>query len=1039
MFSRFFINRPIFAAVISIIVVLAGVISIRELPVQEYPSIVPPQIMVQAVYPGADAETLSKTVAAPLEDAVNGVKDMIYMSSVASPSGVLTLSVSFKIGTDPDVAKVDVNNRIQTALSKLPEAVRRQGISIRERSPDILKIFAFTSQKNRHNTVYISNYLLINVLDDLKRIPGVGEAIIFGNQNYSMRIWLQPDKLASYGLSIVDIIDAIRSQNGQFAAGQIAAEPIKDTRAYTYTVTTTGRLKNVKAFQNIILRANSDGSSLKLKDVAKVELGSERYYLRGKFNNNPAAFVGIFLSPGANALEVSKAVDNTMRQLSKRFPADLKYHNVYDTTKFVNASIKEVIYTLIFAIALVVIVIYLFLGTIRATLIPILAIPVSIIGTFAGFYAAGFSINLLTLFGLILAIGLVVDDAIVVIENVDRILNTNTENLSVKEAVSRAMGEITGPIVAIVLVLSAVFIPASFIGGFSGKMYQQFALTIATSVVISGIVALTLTPAMCAIFLKKESRRQFWLTRQLNKLFYRITKNFAKGVRYILRYGALAIALFAVMLFATGFIMQKLPTGLVPNEDKGDIMVFYYLMPASSLERTAEVQTDVNDLLRSNPNVRTVGSMAGIDLMTFAYKTDAGIGFAHLKDWSKRKENSMQIAGQLNGRFSQYKKAFVMALNPPPIMGMSTTGGFEMYVQDRTGGDIHLLDKYVKEIAQKANQNPKLMMVRSTLNANVPQYRIVVDRQKAKALGVRISDIFATLGATFGTGYVNDFNMYGKVYHVNLQSAGKFRESLSNYNDVFVRSSDGSLVPISSLVDIKRIVGPSIVQRFNGFQAAQITGQPRFGYSSGEAMRAIEEIAKSVLPAGYTISWAGTSYQEKKLSRAGNSSFIYALVFVFLILAALYESWSIPFAIILSVPFALFGAAMGLFLRGFENDIYFQVGIITLVGLSAKNAILMVQFALQKLNEGYNLFDATIEGARIRFRPIVMTSLAFVAAALPLAFSAGAGANSRRIIGTTVVGGDLFVTLVGIFFVPLFFYIIMKLKQRYRKRSQNEN
>ncbi|MEA1995768.1 MAG: multidrug efflux RND transporter permease subunit [Campylobacterota bacterium] len=1036
MLSKFFINRPIFAAVISIIIILAGLIAIKELPVQEYPSVVPPQIMVQAVYPGADAQTLSKTVAAPLEEAINGVKNMIYMTSTASPNGMLMLSVTFKIGTDPATARVDVNNRVQLALNKLPEAVRRQGISVRERSPDILKVFAFTSKNGKHNIVYISNYMLVNVLDDLKRVPGVGEAMLFGSKNYSIRVWLKSDKLASYGLSPTDIISAIRSQNEQFAAGQIGQEPIKSKQTYTYTVTTKGRLKTVKQFENIIIRSNSDGSALKLKDVARLELGAERYYFKSTYNNKPSTIIGVFLTPGANALQVSKAVDNTMKELSSRFPADLEYHNVYDTTKFIQESIKEVIYTLILSIILVILVIYIFLGTIRATIIPVLAIPVSIIGTFAGFYAAGFSINLLTLFGLILAIGLVVDDAIIVIENVDRILNTNTENLSVKDATIKAMGEITGPIIAIVLLLSAVFIPASFVGGFSGKMYQQFAITIAISVVISGIVALTLTPAMCAIFLKKERRKPFWLTRKFNILFYHITKSFTKGVRYTIRYGAFAIALFAVMLFATNSIIHKLPTGLVPDEDKGNIMIFDYLMPGASLSRTAKVQKDVSKILMNNPNIATVGSLAGIDMVTFAYKTDSGVGFAHLKDWSKRKESSQEIVGKLMGQFSQYKEAYVMALNPPPIIGMSTTGGFEMYVQDRTGSDIHLLDKYVKEIVGKANQRPELRMVRSTLDTNVPQYRIVVNREKAKSLGVPIANVFTTLQTTFGTAYANDFNLYGRTYHVNIQSEGNFRENLKGYNNVFVRSTSGNLIPVSLLVTLKRIVGPGVVQRFNAFQAAKITGQQRFGYSSGDAMRAIEEVAKSVLPAGYIIAWSGTSYQEKKLSKAGNKSFIYALVFVFLILAALYESWSIPFAIILSVPFALFGAALAVWLRGLESDIYFQVGIITLVGLSAKNAILMVQFALQRLKEGYPLLDATIEGARIRFRPIIMTSFAFIAATIPLAISTGAGANNRHIIGTTVVGGMLMATLIGIFFIPLFFYLIMKLKEKFIQRRK---
>jgi HAE1 family hydrophobic/amphiphilic exporter-1/multidrug efflux pump len=1025
--SKFFIERPVFSIVISIVIVLAGLIAIKDLPIQEYPAITPPTIMVRATYPDADAQTLSKTVAAPLEEAINGVENMIYISSTASPNGDLSVSVTFKIGTDPVVAKVDVNNRVQLALNKLPEVVSRQGVMVRERTPDILNVFAFTSKNNKHNTTYITNYLLVNVLDDLKRVPGVGDVHVFGSKDYSIRVWLKPDKLASYGLSPADVVGAIRNQNEQFAAGRIGQEPIKKS-TYTYSITTRGRLKTAEEFENIIMRSNSDGSSLRLKDVARIELGSERYFADSNYNGQESVAMGIWLSSGANALEVSKNVGKTMKELSQRFPSDLEYHNIYDIAKFIKTSIKEVIYTLLISILLAIIVIYIFLGTLRATTIPALAIPVSIIGTFAGFYAAGFSINLLTLFGLILAIGLVVDDAIIVIENTDRI--SKGEDISPKDATIKSMKEITSPIVAIVLVLDAVFIPASFVGGFSGKMYQQFALTIATSVTISGIVALTLTPALCALILRKGGIRETWFSRAFYSVFNRLTKGFTEGVRRIIKFSVLGLIIFAVMIGATVFLSNRLPTGLVPEEDKGDIMLMYYLMPASSLKRTIAVQKNTENIVKSNPDIVSAGYVSGIDLITFAYKTDSGVGWVHLKDWSKRKDSSWNVIRQLMMRFSLNKDAYVLALNVPPIRGMSVTGGFAMYVQDRTGGNIYLLDKYVKEIVDRANKDKKLMMVRSTLNTNVPQYKIKVNREKAKALNVPIADVFTTLQSTFGTYYVNDFNLYGRTFHVNMQSDKDFRENLRNYDNVFVKSRTGKLVPVSSLVSLKRVLGTDVVQRFNMFTAANITGQPRFGYTSGDAMNAIQEIAKEVLPKGYTIAWSGTSYQEKKLSESGSNVFIYTAIFVLLILAALYESFTIPFAIMLIVPFAIFGAVLGLWLGHLERDIYFNVGVLVLMGLSAKNAILMVKFALQRMEMGYSLLDATVEGAKIRFRPIVMTSLVFILASSPLIFWGGAGASSRHIIGTTVVSGMLLQTIIGTLFVPLFFYFIMKFKRK---------
>jgi len=1041
MFSKFFINRPIFSAVLSIIVLIIGFVSIESLPVQAYPSVVPVQINVTAIYPGADAQTLSKTVATPLEEAINGVENMIYMTSTASPSGSVTISVLFKIGTDPDQANVDVNNRVQLALSKLPQSVRNQGISVLKRSPDMLKVLAFTSKGQKHNRLYISNYVLVNALDDIKRIPGIGDAHIFGNKNYSIRVWLNPEKLASYNLTVTDVKNAIQSQNNEYSAGQFGQEPAAGHPVYTYTVRSEGRLKNVDEFSNIILKSNSDGSSLKLKDVARVELGSESYDFKAAYNNQPMIPVGIFLAPGANALEVSAALDKKVEELSKKFPADIKVSVPYDPTQFVKESIKEVIWTLMISILLVVAIIYLFLGNLRATIIPVLAIPVAIIGTFAGFYMAGFSINLLTLFGLTLAIGLVVDDAIVVIENVERTLKENKE-LTVKEATIKAMGEITGPVVAIVLVLSAVFIPASFMGGFSGKLYQQFAITIVMSVTISGMVALTLTPSLCALFLKHEEPKPFWIIAKFNKFFEKMTSGFASGVKRVIKLSVINVLLFLIMIAAAIILMLRLPTGLVPNEDQGTILVIQHMMPGTSLQRTKTVTDEIGSQFLADKYVTKVAGLTGLDISTFAYKSDAAFSFVHLKDWSERNSPELSasaIAHKYMGILSKNKEAFLFAVTPPPIRGMSTTGGFEMYVQDRTGGKLTKLNKYVQEIIKKARKRPELMGMHTTLNTNVPQYMITIDKDKAKALGITIADIFTTLQATFGHSYVNDFNLFGRTYHVNLQADKEYREGPNSYDDVFVKAANGSLIPVSAIAKIKRIVGPSVIQRFNMFNAAKIAGMAKPGYSSGDALNAIEAVAKSVLPDGYTISWAGTSYQEKMHEKSGNTAFIYAIVFVFLILAALYESWSIPFAVILAVPFALFGAVLGVLLRGLEGDIYFQVGLITLVGLSAKNAILMVEFATQRLKKGYRLLDATVEGAKIRFRPIVMTSFAFIMGTLPLALSVGAGANSRHVIGTTVVGGMLALTVIGIFFVPLFYYLIMKFKEKFYKGENYEN
>lgn len=1036
MFSTFFINRPIFSTVIAFLIIIAGLIAIRVLPVQDYPNIVPPQVVIQASYPGADAQTVSKTVATPIEEEMNGVDNMIYMNSSASPSGLLTINVFFKVGTDKDQAKIDVNNRLLVATNKLPEAVKRQGVTTRLRSTDILKVIAVTSQGSVHDDIFISNFTLINIIDELKRIPGVGDVNIFGNKNYSIRVWIKPDKLANYDLTTAEVLNAIRAQNEQYAAGQIGQEPMVEDPTFTYTVKTGGRLKTPEEFQNIIIKSNSDGSALRIKDVARVELGAESYYFSALYNKDHAIPFGIFLAPGANALEVSAALEEKMEEISKTFPEDIKINVPYDPTKFIRESIKEVVFTIILSIGLVSLIIYIFLGNLRATLIPILAIPVSIIGTFAGFYAAGFSINLLTLFGLTLAIGLVVDDAIVVIENVERILKEG--GLSVKEATIKAMNEITNPVVAIVLVLCAVFVPASFMGGFSGTMFKQFAVTIIISVTISGIIALTLTPALCALFLKEHEPRAFWLIEKFNQMFDSITKAFSLGVQKTIRFALINVLLFSVMLGAIYFISLKIPTSLVPNEDKGTVIVLQNLMPGMALGHTKKVNKTVEEIVFKNPHVEKVASFGGYDFTTGSYKTDAGTAYVRLHDWDERplaSQTAQAIAGQLMKEFSKNKEALIVAITPPPISGLSAGGGFDMYIQDRTGSDISVLDAYTSEIIERASKRVELTNVRTTLKTNVPQYLISVDTEKAKALNVEIADIFTTIQATFGNAYANDFNLFGRTYRVNIQAESSYREGAENYSDVFVKSSEGKLIPISSLTTIKRVIGPSIVQKFNMFQSSQVSGQASAGYSSGEALKIIEQVAKDVLPNGFTLGWGGTAYQEKLLEKSGNTAFIYAIIFVFLILAALYESWSIPFAVIFAIPFALFGATLSIWLTGLQNDIYFQIGLIALVGLSAKNAILMVEFAMHKLKDGHTLLDATIEGAKIRFRPIVMTSLAFIAGTLPLALSTGAGANSRHSIGTTIVGGMVSLTLIGVFFVPLFFYLIMRLKEKLTKKG----
>jgi multidrug efflux pump len=1030
MFSTFFINRPVFASVISIVIVLAGVIAMRSLPIGEYPRVIPPQIVVTASYQGASAQTVSKTVAAPLEEQINGAKDMLYMSSISADNGSLSISIFFKVGTNPDDAKIDVNNRVQAALSRLPEQVQRQGVRVNEKSPDMLQVIILHSPKQTRGVSFLSNYALMNIVDDLKRVKGIGDVTIFGAKDYSMRVWIDPSKLKKYSLTVNDLVTSIREQNEQYAAGKLAAEPISNKEMFTYTIETPQRFDDPSQFSEIIIKANEDGSSLKLKDVATIELGSQSYDMKNKLNNAPAVPILIFLQSGANAMETAKEVRKVIAEISESFVEDVEYVIPYDITDFVELSINEVIKTFIEAIILVVLIIFLFLQNLRATLIPLLAVPVSIIGAFGGMYLLGFSINLLTLFGLVLAIGIVVDDAIIVIENVERHIK---EGLSPKDASIKAMQEVSGALVAIVLVLSAVFLPVAFLGGLSGEMYRQFAVTIVISLAISGLVALTLTPALCALMLKPEHKEPKHFFKWFNNLFDSATRGYSNTLKLTVRYSFLSMLLFGGLIFVTYGMFTSLKTGLVPTEDKGTVFVFSYNPPSASLSRTEKLTSEIYDIAsKDKDSIKNTIQFAGIDFVTFAQRTNAAATIFKLQPWDQRKDptqHASYIASQMGKKLSQTSDGFSFGVVPPPIMGMGIAGGFEMYVQNRTGADLKELQKYVNEIIQKGNERPELEGVRTTLNTSVPKYEVSVDTVKAKAKGVNVDEIYQTLNATFGSFYVNDFSLLGRTYMVNMQANESFRKTPQDLEKIFVRSKNDEMIPLSSFVTLKQSVGADLVERFNLFNAAKVSGQATFGYSSGDALKAIEEVSNEVLPEGYSISWIGTAYQEKQISSAGNLAFVFGIIFLYLILAAQYERWLMPIAVILAVPFGIFGAVVANHLRGLDNDIYFQIGILVLAGLSAKNAILIVEFAMQKRAQGMELVEAVLEAAKIRLRPIIMTSLAFTLGVIPLAISSGAGAASRHSIGTGVVGGMLAATFLAIVFIPLFYILVSKINK----------
>jgi hydrophobe/amphiphile efflux-1 (HAE1) family protein len=1032
MISRFFIDRPIFAIVISILIILAGGMALIELPIAQFPDLVPPTVSVKATYTGASAEVVAKTVAAPLEQAISGVDDMIYMNSLAASDGNLQIIVTFAGGTDPDQATIDVNNRVQQALPTLPEDVRRFGVTVEEQSVTILQVLSLVSPGGVYDTTYLSNYALINILDDLKRIPGVGGAWLWGARDYSIRIWLKPDKMAQLGLTASDISEAVRSQNMQYAAGKLGQPPVGDDAGRVYSLIVDGRLENPEQFGDIILRANADGSSLRLKDVARVELGALTYEFTGKLDGAQSVPIIVNLSAGANAIATADAVLARMEELKKRFPPGVAYSVPYETTTFVRISIREVVKTLLEAVALVFLIVLLFLKRLRATLIPCLAVPVSIIGAFAGMYAFGFSINTLTLFGLVLAIGIVVDDAIIVIENVERIMRI--EGLPPREATIKAMEQVTGPLIAIVLVLCAVFVPVSFLQGLAGTMYRQFAITISISVIISGFVALTLTPALTALLLKPGHGSANNLFERFDVWFEKSTNRYARTAARIIRHGPAALVVFFLMIGLTLYLFARVPGSLVPDEDQCHLFGFAVLDEGASLKRAEGAVDDFEKIARAHPLIESIETYAGIDLLSGAMKNNSASVFLNLPHWDKRsgpEQSPEAVAAELMQQAEEaIPDARFILFSPPAIEGMSLIGGFEGFIQNRGDGDSSELAAVISRFMQAASACPEIGRIDTTFRVETPQFRVKPDMEKAYALGVSKDMLFTTMQATFGSYYINDFNKYGRTFKVMMQSAAPFRSLPDNLREVFVRSSSGQMLPVSSLVRLEPIVGPDIVERFNVFPAGKIVGAPAPGYSSGQALRALEELALQTLPEGYTLSWIGSSYQEKLSGKTSLLAFILGLVVIFLILAAQYERWSLPLVVLVSVPFAMFGAIGFVWLRGLPNDVYFQIALVTLIGLSAKNAILIVEFALHKHEAGIPLAEAAIEAARQRFRPIVMTSMAFVLGCLPLALSSGAGSISRHSIGTGVVGGMLASTFIATYFVPLFFVVIMRMTEK---------
>ena len=1021
---KFFITRPIFAGVLSIIIVLAGLAAAFKLPVAQYPEIAPPTVTITATYPGASADTLSKTVAAPIEEQLSGVEDLLYFNSVADSSGTLTITATFEVGTNIDQATFNVSNRVNIATPRLPEEVRRNGLIVQKISSDFLLVSFLTSSNKTHDRLFLSNYATLNILDEIKRIQGVGSAQIFGGQDYAMRVWLRPDRMAQLNVTTSDIAAAIQTQNAQYAAGKIGQDPAPNDQQIIYTVTAKGRLLAPEQFGNIIIKADGPNGILYLKDVARLELGAQNYNVRSSLNGQPGVALGVFLQTGANALDTAKNIKQKMEELKKRFPEGMQYSIPYDTSEFVKATIEEVFKTLGEALILVVLVVFVFLQSWRATLIPIIAVPISLIGTFAGLYILGFTINLLTLFAMILAIGIVVDDAIVVLENVERLMRD--EKLKPLDAAIKSMQQVSSAVIAIVMVLCAVFIPVAFMGGIAGALYRQFAVTVAIAVVISGVVALTLTPALCAILLKNTHKTNAFFD-AFNRGFNKITHFYTRIVHLTLHHKMIGAIVFTAIIALCALLLNRVPNSLVPQEDQGYVITLIIMPDGATLNRTEKTTEAIRAAVAPDTAVEFAFSIVGLDFIGGGNKTSAATMFVRLKDWKQRSTTADDISGKLSGIGMGQPDGFAFAINPPPIRGLGSSAGFEMYVQSRGSSDPQKLAAVLNDFVGKMRAEPKLTNINTFFRPTVPQLFVEVDEAKALSLGVPIPDIYATLQSTMGQLYVNDFNKSGRTYKVQLQAEAQFRTKPEDIGKIYVRSKpssaypNGQMIQLSSISKVSRVIGAEQLERYNGLLSAKVLGAGAVGVSSGDAINLVENLAKENLPDGYQIAWTGQAYQEKLTGSAAVFAFGFAMIMVFLILAAQFETWALPLAVIMAVPFALAGALLAVLVRGMPNDIYFQIGLITLIGLAAKNAILIVEFASQKMEEGKPAMQAAIEAAQLRFRPIVMTSMAFVLGITPLLFATGAGAAARRSMGTGVFGGMILATFIATIFIPLFF------------------
>ena len=1037
MISKTFISRPKFALVISIVITIAGLISMALLPVNMYPQITPPQVQISASYPGASAQIVEESVIRPIEEQVNGVEDMMYIESTSSNNGTANITVYFKVGTDTDIAQVNVQNRVALAEAGLPEEVKRQGVSVKKKSSSMLLGINLYSNQENIDAIFLSNYATNYLTEPLGRINGVASAEVMGEQTYSMRLWLRPDRMASLGLTVSEVQAALQEQNTIVAAGKLGAAPSAPSQQFEYSIQAKGRLKTPEEFGQTIIRSSKDGNFVRLHDIARIELGAASYSTTAKLNLQDTAFLVIYQLTEANATQVAADVKARMAELAKQLPDGVEYSIPYDTTEFINRSIDEVVVTLVQAVGLVILVVFLFLQNWRATLIPTVAIPVSLVGTFAFMMMMDYSINLITLFGLVLAIGIVVDDAIIVIENVERILKE--EKLPIKEAVTKAMEQVSGPIVATTLVLLAVFVPVGFMPGITGELYKQFSVTISFAVLISSLNALTLSPALCALLLSEKAMKPIKWLAPFENIITRSTNGYSKVINFILKRTA-RMALFALVIFsAAGWLVKTVPTGFVPAEDQGFLFVDVQLPDAAASGRTQDVMHKLGDIVKNEPAATDFIAVSGFSLLGGAGSNNA-LGIVVLKDWEERTSPELGLRAvltRLMGQFWAMPDAQIMAFNPPSIPGLGTSAGFEFRLQDSEGREPAELAQVLNGLIYEANQRPELSNVYSTFRANVPQYFLEIDRNKAKAQGVALSDIFLTLQAQLGSLYINDFNQFSRTYRVIMQAESRFRQNPADLQHYYVRNDEGAMVPLTTLAKLEPILGPTSLTHFNLYRSASISGQPAAGYASGDAIKAMQELAEQ-LPTGYVYEWAGQSKQEIEAGNMAPILFGLAVVFVYLFLVAQYESWTIPFSVIAAVPLALFGAMLALYVIGMENNIYAQVGLVLLIGLSTKTAILIVEFAMEERAAGKSIFEAALNAARLRFRAVLMTALSFVLGVLPLVFASGAGAGSRISLGITVLFGMLAATIFGTLLVPLFYTLVQSMREKIKGTATTE-